>query len=188
MKLLCIGDSLTDGYGAAPCDGWTAVLARQSGISVTNEGLCGDTTAGILYRLQHLDIAAYDAVFVMGGSNDILQDEPLTAITSHMEDIGRFLDKAGQRVYIGIPPLTKRESAFFGWQTAAAVPQHNALLQAYREWLRAWGARQGYGIIDFYAALQAAEQNGTVSLYSDGVHPNAAGYAVMAREAQRVLV
>ena len=51
MKFVCIGDSLTYGYGAAPGEGWVELLSRQPGLTVLNRGECGDTTAGMGVRL-----------------------------------------------------------------------------------------------------------------------------------------
>ena len=74
MKLLCLGDSLTYGYDVACEYRWTTRLAKEKGISVCNEGLCGDTTGGMLYRARRMKLAPFDAFFFMGGSNDILMD------------------------------------------------------------------------------------------------------------------
>ena len=44
MKLICIGDSLTFGYGVRPSQRWTRLCAQETGWEIVNEGISGDTT------------------------------------------------------------------------------------------------------------------------------------------------
>lgn len=183
MNLLCIGDSVTYGYDVAPQNRWTYILANRTGMQVCNEGLCGDTTAGMLQRLLSMNLMAYDAVFVMGGSNDILQDVPLKGIETNMQQI----TDAGKPLFVGISLLTKEESAFFGWQRLEDVKRHNDVLQAYRQWLLTQCQASGAVPIDFHKCILDAEAASPTSYYADGVHPNEAGYAIMAEEAIRCI-
>lgn len=180
MNLLCLGDSLTYGYDVACEWRWTTRLAKQTGIAVVNEGLCGDTTGGMLYRLQHMNISRFDAFFFMGGSNDILMDIPVGQMQNHITEIADLLQQEGKPVYIGIPILTKPESAVFGWQGRDDVARHNEDLRSHRQWLLQLTAQRGFTAVDFYDALRQTELQQESSLYADGVHPNEAGYAVMA--------
>ena len=52
MKLICIGDSLTFGYGVRPFQRWTRLCAQETGWEIVNEGISGDTTGGMLVRLR----------------------------------------------------------------------------------------------------------------------------------------
>ncbi len=183
MKLLCIGDSVTYGYDVAPQDRWTYILAKRTGIQVCNEGLCGDTTAGMLQRMQTMNLMAYDAVFVIGGSNDILQDVPLKGIETNMQHMLQQITDTGKKLFVGIPLLKKKESAFFGWQRLEDVKRHNDVLQAYRQWLLTQCQTYGAVPIDFHKRILDAEAASQTSYYADGVHPNEAGYAIMAEEA-----
>ena len=183
MKLLCLGDSLTYGFDVRPDESWTARLSAATDMHIDNEGQCGDTTLGMAYRLSQLDLDRYDAFFVMGGSNDILLDSELAGIYKNMENICTALKVTGKPVYLGIPPLTKAESAMYGWQNAGDVEKHNARLSLYRNWLLGYAAEQGFKVIDFYKALADAEEKSGQNLYADGVHPTADGYAVLAKTA-----
>ena len=64
MKLLCLGDSLTYGYDVACEYRWTTRLAKERGISVCNEGLCGDTTGGMLYRPRSTHFSLWAAPMI----------------------------------------------------------------------------------------------------------------------------
>ena len=72
-KLICLGDSLTFGLRVPQSQTWPR-LVQETGVEVINLGICGDTTGGMLSRLQtvlreHGTTQAY--VLIMGGSNDI---------------------------------------------------------------------------------------------------------------------
>ena len=55
MDLICLGDSLTFGLGVRRGRCWTALFAEESGWNVSNRGISGDTTSGMLARL-HRDV------------------------------------------------------------------------------------------------------------------------------------
>ncbi len=52
MKLIRIGDSLTFGYGVHLSQRWTRLCAQEDGLEFVNEGINGDTTGGMLARMQ----------------------------------------------------------------------------------------------------------------------------------------
>ena len=52
MKLIRIGDSLTFGYGVHLSQRWTRLCAQETGWELVNEGINGDTTGGMLARMQ----------------------------------------------------------------------------------------------------------------------------------------
>ena len=180
MKILCLGDSLTYGFDVRPDQSWTALVSAKSRIHIDNEGQCGDTTTGMVYRLHQFDLSRYDAFFIMGGSNDILLGGELEKICQNMRTIVTTFKEQGKPVYLGIPPLTKMESAMYGWQNASDVEKHNNELRQYRQWLLSYGKETECIVIDFYEALLKAERRTGHNLYADGVHPNAEGYAVLA--------
>ena len=188
MKLFCLGDSLTYGYDVAYDKRWTTILACRAGISVCNEGICGDTTQGMAYRLRRRDISAFDAFFFMGGSNDILLDVPLREIKRYVTEIAAMLEREQKPVYAGVPILTTADSAAFGWQRACDVEKHNDVLREYRQFLLRLAGERKFIPVDFYEALRKYEEDGAAPVYADGVHPNELGYAVMAQTATAALL
>ena len=50
MKIVCLGDSLTYGYGVPRKDGWVSLAAQATGHTLVNRGVSGDTTGGMLAR------------------------------------------------------------------------------------------------------------------------------------------
>lgn len=74
--IVCLGDSITSGVGAAPGQPFPALLAEQIGTEVINAGVPGDTTEGGLARVD--EVLAHDPwmVIVELGGNDILNQVP----------------------------------------------------------------------------------------------------------------
>lgn len=180
MKLLCVGDSLTYGYDVPVDESWIGRISRQTDIHIHNGGICGDTTKGMLYRLQHFPYDSYDAFFLMGGTNDILLDISLARIEQNMAAMMDMLIRFKRPVIIGLPLLTRPESASYGWQVAADVEKHNQSITKFRQWLKKEAGVRKYSVVDFYQAIQHGEKDRGFSLYADGVHPTAAGYGVIA--------
>ena len=75
--IICIGDSLTYGYGVHRAQCWTKLAAEMSGWTIVNRGVCGDTTGGMLVRMREIlreGIGEKNerCFLLMGGCNDIL--------------------------------------------------------------------------------------------------------------------
>lgn len=166
--VLAFGDSLTAGYGLPRGESFPAKLEerlRAEGFDVTviNAGVSGDTTAGGNGRLGWtLDQHAPDYVILALGANDMLRaitpdatrdnlDKMLATIRAR--DIPVLL--AGMRSPRSLGP------AFF-----------DSYNRMYRELAKKHGAVFYPFLLEGVAAQADLNQ-------ADGVHPNAAGVAVM---------
>ena len=71
--IVCLGDSITSGVGAAPAQPYPGLLAEKLGVEVINAGVPGDTSEDGLARLG--EVLALDPwlVIVELGGNDILR-------------------------------------------------------------------------------------------------------------------
>ena len=47
MRMICIGDSLTYGFGVPVESSWVEILNRESRAQVINKGISGDTSGGM---------------------------------------------------------------------------------------------------------------------------------------------
>ena len=73
MKILCMGDSFTFGYGVSAARRWTALCGQMLGMELVNCAVSGNTTGGMLARLEYqMDRVKPGMVLLMGGFNDIL--------------------------------------------------------------------------------------------------------------------
>lgn len=181
MKLYYLGDSLTYGFQVPMDKNWIYLASKQTGHAYVNYGLCGDSTHHILQRLQFtLENKNPEGLFVMGGTNDILNYGELEEITTTLQQMIAAIEKTSLPYVIGIPPKTTSQSAVAGWQYEERIEETNETLRQ----LRSFILEQNWPAIDFYSALDVPNPE---SLYDDGVHPNIEGYARMAEAAVPVL-
>ena len=183
QKLLCIGDSLTEGYGIPSERAWPPLLQEMLGVEVINCGISGDTTAGMLARTgPALDKHRPSHVFIMGGTNDLWLDLPQNLILSNIMAISRQARAASCDAIIGIPT-----SCFFAhmdqleddiFLSERQLAERIRIFQAY---LRQAMSVDGLPVIDFGENMQAD------LFLSDGVHPNVAGNEMMAKTAFEAL-
>ena len=185
--LYCLGDSLTFGPGVRHAQKWTA-LAAAEGLRIVNMGVPGDTAVGMLSRLQKPELAAGDAVLIMGGTNDIfctLSDSTARAAVSAM--VQQLLAK-GIRPLVGIPIPVVPDMAPEKWRQLVDFTAAAPILEAYCAWLKVYCRTFDVQTVDFWQDY--VNQDGTPrrELYLDGLHPNGDGHKQMAARLHEVKV
>ncbi len=167
VRLAVLGDSLTAGYGVARADSFPAQLEAkllESGVAVVviNAGVSGDTTAGGKRRLDWLLADKPRAVILELGANDGLRGiDP--------DQTFRNLDAILTRLaHEGLPVLL----------TGMLAPPNYG--QAYGKAFKAIFPRlaEKYGVA-FYPFFLEGVAGRTHLNQHDGLHPNAAGVAVI---------
>lgn len=175
-RIVFIGDSLTEGWGKEAPDFF--------GPEVVNRGISGQTSQQILARFTQ-DVVALRprAVHIIAGSNDVAGNGGPTSMASYQNAIRAMADLAranGIRVVIGSVLPADR----FWWAPALRPAGQ---LRALNAWLRGFARERGYAFVDYHAAMTTPAGAMRAGLSEDGVHPNAAGYAVMAPLARRAI-
>ncbi|WP_339428739.1 GDSL-type esterase/lipase family protein [Pseudomonas taetrolens] len=99
--IVMLGDSLT-ARGA-----WTELTQSSS---IANRGIGGDTTAGILSRLDPIILMKPKAIFIMAGINDLGRNIPPSEITTNYIAIIERLSTPNQKIYIQSTLYTSRKS------------------------------------------------------------------------------
>lgn len=173
-KLVCLGDSLTDGYGLPLSDRWSDLLEAKTKIAVINKGISGDTTGGMLARIYQ-DVLAHKPshVIIMGGTNDLSLNLPIPSILSNIHAMTRQARHYNIESIIGIPtpyyppqPTTKSEIFVEGDALSIQLQDFNKkLIQMCIEDNRPY--------IDFSIHINKAH------FIEDGLHPNEAGQKIM---------
>lgn len=90
--LAALGDSLTQGYGLAPEEGFVPQLqawlrAQGADVTVENAGVSGDTSAGGLARLDWTLAPEVQGLIVTLGANDMLRGLDPAATRANLEAI-----------------------------------------------------------------------------------------------------
>ncbi|MCB1343512.1 MAG: arylesterase [Pseudooceanicola sp.] len=171
LTIAALGDSLTQGYGLPPEDGFVSQLQRWldgQGAEVTllNAGVSGDTTAGGAARVGWTLTPEVGAMIVTLGGNDLLRGLDPGEARKNLDVILKAAGEAGVPVLL----IGMRAPGNYGPEYKAAFEANYAELSAQ------------YGTLflpDFFAGLGGGGDPAALRAWfqADGIHPNAAGVA-----------
>lgn len=193
MKLYCLGDSLTFGYGVSRAGRWTTLLERSTGWQVENRGVNGDTTGGMLTRLEPEVLRpigsdrAGSRVLLMGGSNDVFFSGTDTQARANMAAMCHRLMGEGLRPLVGISLPVDWRSAPAAWAQAVDFELSARLMRAYCAWLSEFCRVFSLDTVDFAADFTDPDGQPIHALFLDGLHPNAEGHRLMAARMEAAL-
>lgn len=105
--VVCLGDSITAGYGLAVEQAWPALLQETFAANpatarwkVVNAGVSGDTSASGLRRVRWVLKQKPEWLFIALGGNDGLRGLPVDALERNLRAIAAEARTAGARVAI----------------------------------------------------------------------------------------
>ncbi|MEM9474338.1 MAG: arylesterase [Pseudomonadota bacterium] len=173
ITVAALGDSLTQGFGLVPDQGFVPQLEAwltESGaeVAIINAGVSGDTTAGGLSRVDWTLTEDVDALIVALGGNDLLRGIDPAVSRANLDGI---LQAATAR---DLPVLLVGLEAPGNYG-----PDFKADFEAMFPELA-----DSYGALlypDFLAPLRTGDQTEALQrlMQPDGVHPNAEGVKLM---------
>lgn len=175
-RAVFIGDSITEQWIARDPD-----FFAQGNL---DRGISGQTSPQILLRFMQ-DVVALrpQVVHIMAGTNDLAGNTGPTDVAAYRNNVRAMVGLAqvhGIAVVIGsIPPADR-----FNWSPGISPAPRIAALNA---WLREYARKQDLIFADYHTALAGPNGELPARYSDDGVHPNAAGYAVMRPIAERAL-
>ncbi|MBF0526003.1 MAG: arylesterase [Deltaproteobacteria bacterium] len=157
-NIICFGDSLTAGTGATEGMDYPSQLSKKIGKEVINAGISGDTTARALSRLDQdvLSMSPRIVLITLGG-NDLKNGVPKDTAFRNLKTIIEAIQAKGALVVVGGVDIP-----FWG----------RGFGDGYQNLCRDTGAVLIPNIFDGIM--------GNSRLMSDSIHPNDAGYAIMA--------
>ncbi|MBI5017044.1 MAG: arylesterase [Deltaproteobacteria bacterium] len=164
-----LGDSLTAGYDLPEAQAFPALLGERLAedgipIRVINAGVSGDTSAGGLRRLDWLLTQHPDAVVVELGANDGLRGQPVTQLEENLREVVEKARAAGAKVLLLGMRLPPSYGPLYVRQFEAVYPRvANELKVAFVPFL-----------------LEGVAGRAELTL-QDGMHPNAAGHRIVAK-------
>jgi lysophospholipase L1-like esterase len=181
MKIVCLGDSLTYGFGARRSLVWTKIAQDKLGMEIINEGICGDTTSGMMGRFYNAVYAKSPAaVLIMGGVNDFIVGADIGIVKSNImsmahQSIAKYIDPI-----IGIPTKIYAENVRSDWAEFSDFNKVAEELAEYRQWLIKFCNTFNFKYIDFYSELENKAGVESRDLYVDGLHFNEKGNEILA--------
>ena len=161
--IVFLGDSITQGWG-------TDFKKAFEGLKLANRGIGGDTTRGMLVRLQE-DVLSLNpkAVVLLMGTNDIEVEVPVDAIGRNFQKIVAALKAHNSKMPVVVCRIfPSSASKKRPKETIAAV---NALFDATVK------NDPQFTVVDTYALFANLEGDALPALFPDLLHLNAGGYA-----------
>jgi lysophospholipase L1-like esterase len=176
-QVVFIGDSITEN--------WVSLDPDLFGQTRLGRGISGQTSPQLLVRFWQDVIALKPrVVHIMVGTNDIAGNTGPTTPEAYKNAVRAMVSLAqanGIVVILGsIPPADT-----FGWAT-----QHKPApwIAGLNRWLKDYAAERGAVYADYFTPLAGPNGELRADYGPDGVHPNAAGYAVMRPVAEKAIV
>lgn len=157
-NVICFGDSLTEGVGAERGEDYPSFLARQLQYPVIHSGRRGDTSADGLARLER-DVLGQNPrlVIILFGGNDFLRQVPVSETRKNLEEIVQLIQGRGAMVLL------------VGMRLGLFTDEYGPV---YKE------IAQKHGTLFIPEILKGILSD--AKLKSDSIHPNGAGYQLMA--------
>ena len=178
MDILCLGDSLTYGYGVPREDCWCALASHLTGHSFLNCGVNGATTGEMLERWKSSLAAQASAskvdVFVMGGLNDLFMGIGPAVPLANILTVCEQARAAGLRPAVGIPMQISPDVDEAWCDGPVDVDYVRSAYANLAEALLAQCRERSIRTIDFRPLIGPAE------LSFDGIHLNRRGHVRMA--------
>ncbi len=174
VTVAALGDSLTQGFGMTPEDGFVPQLqawleGEGADVRLINAGVSGDTTAGGLSRIGWTLTEDVDALIVALGGNDLLRGIDPAVSRANLDGI---LAEARGR---GIPVLLVGMDA---------PPNYGADYEAafdamYGELAQVYGAALHPNFLGALAAFEDRAMVLSTFMQGDGIHPNSDGVSLI---------
>ena len=178
-RVVFFGDSITDIWKLAD---------SFPGKPYVNRGIGGQTTPQMLVRFRQDVIDLHPKVLViLAGTNDIagnsgpMRNEDIEANLSSMAELARV--HGIRLVFSSVLPVhnyTDRSKDFFAQRPTARILQLN-------DWLKKYCAENQIVYLDYFSVLVDDKGLMKKDLADDGLHPNAAGFKIMAPLAEAAI-
>lgn len=178
-RVVFFGDSITDIW---------KLDESFPGKHYINRGIGGQTTPQMLVRFRQDVIDLHPAVVViLAGTNDIAGNTGIETLDQIEADYSSFVELAranGIRVVFSSVTPINAENQRALWFYLQRSPEK---ILALNVWLKKYCADHGLVYLDYFSAMVDEQGFLKRNLTGDGLHPNAAGFAVMAPLAEAAI-
>ncbi len=172
-EIIFLGDSLTD-----LCE-WHELF---KGLYIKNRGICGDTTEGILNRIDGIIEAKPKKVFLLIGINDINQGRAVDDIFKGYKKILETIQSSSPKTQVFIQSLLPVNNQKF--------PNHgvNDKVRALNVKLQELAKELSFPYIDLFSFFLDNNQELDAQYTTDGIHLNGQGYLVWQENIEKYVV
>jgi len=177
QRVVFMGDSITDAWGRSAAD-----APFFPGKPYVNRGISGQTTAQMLvrFRADVIDLKPA-AVVILAGTNDLAGNTGLSSLQMVEDNLASMAELATSNqikvVLASVLPVSD-----YPWRRGLQPAEK---VRALNQWIKTYSQTHGFVYLDYYSAMANAQGGLDPVLARDGVHPTAAGYAIMAPLAEK---
>lgn len=144
-----------------------------------NQGISGETTAGLRDRLDLLDQLQPEYILVMIGINDLLQGISTETVLANQREIIRYLRQTHPESEIVLQSLLPHGAEAATWEGRQRLEQiPNQELQQLNAAMAAMAASEQVAFLDLQPLFRNQAGQLRPELTTDGLHLNPAGYHV----------
>jgi lysophospholipase L1-like esterase len=144
-----------------------------------NQGISGETSQGLLKRLNYFDSTKPEIIFVMIGINDLLRGISDKEILNNQQTIISYLRRKHPKTKIflqSILPHSAEQSTWEGKDKLLKVP--NSRIRKLNQELQKIADQQGVKYLNLYPLFSDQTGNLSLDFTTDGLHLNPQGYTV----------
>ena len=185
QRVVFMGDSITDAW---PQPRFAATFFP--GKPYIGRGISGQTTPQMLIRFRPdvIDLKP-KAVVILAGTNDIagntgaMTDEDIQRNLMSMAELAKVHNI--KVILSSILPTSAYHTPERGVPQTTSRPMSR--IRAINDWMKQYAAANGHLYLDYFTPMLDASGVMKTELTNDDLHPNAAGYAIMAPLAQAAI-
>jgi lysophospholipase L1-like esterase len=186
QRVVFMGDSITDMW-VQPRFG-----AFFPGMPYIGRGIGGQTTPQMVLRFR-ADVIALQprVVVILAGTNDLSANTgPMTLeeTEGNLATMAELARAHGIRVVLSsVMPVSNYGHDHDGSPLDMRLKRPPEKILQLNAWIKKYAAEQGYVYLDYFSAMVDEQGLLKKELSEDGLHPNTAGYAVMAPLAEKAI-
>lgn len=168
-EIIMIGDSLTEKFN------WADVLNGDH--AIRNRGISGDTSDGVLLRINEVSLSKPKTVFLMIGTNDLWSSNTPEKTVYNIK-----------KIVTHIKCRSPSTNIFIQTVLPVSVETHlNLKVRKINELISIQDFQGNVSILDTYSLLVDAQGLLNSAYTVDGIHLNTGGYSVWVNLIKRVL-
>ncbi len=167
-RVVFMGDSITQAWN---------LDNSFPGKPYVNRGISGQTSPQMVLRFRQdvIDLKP-KVVVILAGTNDIAENTGPMTLEESEGNLMTMAELAAAN-HIRVVLCSVLPAFDFPW-TPGKTPALK--IDALNTWIKAYAAEKHYVYVDYHSAMKDGRDGLPEKLSKDGVHPNPAGYAIMA--------
>lgn len=171
-RVVFLGDSITDFWRLNEYFGDRDFV---------NRGISGQITGQMLGRMMADVVNPHpQAVLILGGTNDLALGVPLLTIENNLTMIADLADRYKVKViFASVMPVSDYHKNVDPYYERTKV-RSPSLIRSLNGWIQSICNDRGYTYLDYFDAMVDKTGMLRADLADDGLHPNSAGYRIMA--------